>query len=82
MVYTHIERVSDYFRWINLNNPENLKLTNGGILCEIKVEDNLNLVFKNRMNMFFQINMEENLLFQKFSDQERIILYALDYLEK
>ena len=53
----------------------------GGVLCEIKVEDNINLVFKNFMNRYFQINMEENLLFQKLSDQERVILYALDHLE-
>ena len=70
-----------YYRWINLNNPDDLKLTIGGILCEIKVEDNVNIVFKNFMNKHFQINMEENLLFQKLTEQERIILYALDHLK-
>ena len=84
--YRYIEEIQElqygnYFRWINLNNPENLKLTSGGILCEIKVDNNIHLVFKNNMNRLFQINMEENFIFQKFSDQERIILYALDYLE-
>ena len=84
--YRYIEEIQElqygnYFRWINLNNPENLKLTSGGILCEIKVDNNIHLVFKNNMNRFFQINMEENFIFQKFSDQERIILYALDHLE-
>mgnify|MGYP001164212281 FL=1 len=84
--YRYIEEIQElqygnYFRWINLNNPENLKLTTGGILCEIKVDNTIHLVFKNNMNRFFEINMEENIIFQKFSDQERIILYALDHLE-
>ena len=71
-----------YIRWINLKNPENLKLTNGGILCEIKIDDNIVLILKNNINRFFQINMEENLVFQRLSDQEKVILFALDYLEK
>ena len=67
-----------YIRWINLNNPNCLKLTTGGILCEIKIEDNIILVLKNNLNHFFQINMEECLLFQKLTDQEKVVLYALD----
>ena len=71
-----------YISWINLTKPDNIKLTTGGILCEIKIEDSVILVLKNNMNRFFQINMDENLIFQRLSDQERIILYALDYLNK
>jgi hypothetical protein len=69
-----------YLRWINLKNPEKLKLTNGGILCEIKIDDNIFLVLKNKQNWFFQINLNENLIFQKLTDQEKIILYAVNYL--
>ena len=68
-------------RWINITNPEDLRINSGAILCEIKIEENITLVFKNYRHKYFQINMEENLLFQKFSDQERIILYALDHLD-
>lgn len=71
-----------YIRWINLKDPENLKLRNGGILCEIKIDNNIILVLKNNINRFFQINMEENLIFQRLSDQEKVILFALDYLDK
>jgi len=83
--YRYVEEIQEiqygnYIRWININNPENLKLTNGGILCEIKIEDNIYLVIKNFMNRHFQINMEENLLFQKLSNQELVILYALEYV--
>ncbi len=75
-------QVGRYMRWINLTKPDNIKLTNGGILCEIKIEDAIILVLKNGMNRFFQINMDENFVFQRLSDQEKIILYAVDYLNK
>ena len=76
-------RIGNYIRWIDLNNPDNLELKNGAILSEIRIEDNIILVFKNFISKrFFQINMEENLLFQKLSDQEKVILYALDHLCK
>ena len=85
--YRYVEEMQElqygnYLRWINLNNPEDLKLAIGGVLCEIKIEDNIYLVIKNFMNRHFQINMDENLLFQKLSDQEQVILYALDYVNK
>ena len=70
-----------YLRWIKLSDPENLKLTTGGILCEIKIEDSIVLVLKNNMNRFFQINLDENLVFQRFTDQEKIILYATSCFE-
>tara|TARA_B100001093_G_C26172421_1_gene736280 strand:+ start:13 stop:435 length:423 start_codon:yes stop_codon:yes gene_type:complete len=73
--------IGNYIRWINLSNPENLVLTNGAILSEVKIEENIILVLKNVVSKkFFQINMEENLLFQKLSDQEKVILYALEHL--
>ena len=47
----------------------------------IKIEENIILVLKNVVSKkFFQINMEENLLFQKLSDQEKVILYAVEHL--
>ncbi len=71
-----------YIRWINIINPNNIKLTNGGILCEIKIEDYVSLVMKNNMNRFFQINLDENLIFQKLTDQEKVILYAIDIVNQ
>ena len=85
--YKYIDEFPDlqigrYIRWINLNNHENIKLTTGGILCDIKMDDSITLVFKNNMNRFFQINMDEALVFQRLSEQERIILYAICYVNK
>ena len=71
-----------YLRWINLDDINNIKLTTGGILCEIKVDDSIILVLKNNMNRFFQIIFDENLVFQRLSDQEKVILYAIDIVNE
>ena len=75
-------QIGNYMRWVDLKDPDNLELTNGAILSEIKVDDNTVLVMKNFISRkFFQISIDENLIFQKLSDQEKIILYALDHVE-
>jgi len=62
---------------------DNIKLTNGGILCDINILKNgIHLKCKNRFNKFFQIKLDENLVFQKLKDTELIILKVLDFLEK
>lgn len=86
--YRFIDEIPDikygaYVRWINLNNPDNLKLTNGGLVCDIKIsKDDVIVVCKNRSNKFFQLKLNESLVFQKITDQERVILSALDYLNE
>lgn len=74
-------KYGSYIRWISLKNPENLRLTNGGIVCEMKVGDNgIVIVCKNNFNRFFQLNMTETLIFQKLNEQELVLLSALDYI--
>jgi hypothetical protein len=82
-------RYGSYIRWIKLNNPENIKLTNGGIVVDIKVFkyeeegiDEVHLVCRNRMNRLFQIKLNENIVFQKLNDQEQVLLSAMEYLNK
>lgn len=70
-----------YIRWINITNPDYIKLTNGGILCEIKINDSITLLMKNKNNVFFQIKLDECLLFQRLTNQEKIILYAIDLID-
>ena len=70
-----------YIRWIPLRDPENIKLTTGGIVCEMKVgDDGIVVTCKNRYNRMFSIKMQENLIFQKMTDQERVLISALSYL--
>jgi len=71
-----------YVRWISLKNPEHIKLTNGGIICDMKeMNDDIHIRCKNNMNMIFQIKLSEVLLFQKLTNQEKIILKAMTYIE-
>ena len=72
-----------YIRWIPLKNPDKIILTNGGIVCDIKITENgIYIVCKNRFNNIFQLKFDECLIFQKISQQEAVILKVLDYLVK
>jgi len=85
--YRFIDDIKDlkfggYVRWISLKNPEHIKLTNGGIICDMKeMNDDIHIRCKNNMNMIFQIKLSEVLLFQKLTNQEKIILKAMTYIE-
>ena len=87
--YRHVDNMDDlrygsYIRWISLKhgNKDNIKLTNGGILCHMKqIEEDIHLVCKNSWGHLFQLNMSENIIFQKLNEQELVILSALKYLD-
>ena len=85
--YRFVEEVTDinygsYVRWIKLSDPSNIKLTNGGILIDIKITDTgLHLLCKNSMNRIMQVRLDETLVFQKLTDQEKIILSVLNHLK-
>ena len=71
-----------YIRWIPLKDPENLYLTNGGILCDMKIVNNqIHIICKNFRNQFWQFKFDEAVIFQKISPQEKVILSVLDYLK-
>ena len=69
-----------YIRWISLKNPSNIKLTNGGIFCNIKINNSVSLLCKNNQNHFFEIKFDENLIFQKLTNQEKLLLDLINYL--
>ena len=84
--YIYVDEINNlkygsYLKWISLKTPDNLQLTHGAFFCNIKITDNgVYIVCKNYANRHFQIKMDECLLFQKLTDQEKIILHALDHL--
>jgi len=88
--YRYVDEMDDlkygtYLRWIPLNNPKELQLTKGAIFCEMKItDDGVQLVCKNYgyNNRFFQIKLDENLVFQRLTEQEQVLLSALDHLSK
>lgn len=85
--YRYIDEIHElnygtYIRWIDLSKNV-IKLTNGGIVCEIKVaDDGIHIICKNNMNFFFELHFGKCIVFQKLTDQEQILLSALDHLSK
>jgi hypothetical protein len=86
--YRYVDDLTDiqygrYIRWINLKDPNKISLTRGGIIIDIKILSNgIHLVCKNTYNHKFQIKIDECYIFQKLTEQEQILLMALDYLDK
>ena len=86
--YRYVDDLSDiqygrYIRWINLKNPEKIELTRGGMIIDIKILGNgIHVVCKNTYNHRFQIKIDECYIFQKLTNQEKILLLALDYIQK
>jgi hypothetical protein len=88
--YRYVDELHDlkygtYVRWIPIHDPKNIYMTKGAIFCEYKIkEDGVCLICKNfgYPNRHFQIKLDENLVFQKLTDQELVLLSALDHLSK
>jgi len=74
-------RMGECVRVISLNSVANIALHNGAIICDIKFTDKGSIIIcKNFCHRHFSFKMEECLVFQKLSYQEKIILNALDHL--
>jgi len=86
--YRHVDDLNGlthgaYIRWIDLKNPERLCLARGAIICDIKIgQKGVHLLCKTHPNpAMFHVVMDEVVVFQRMSQQERVILTAMDYLE-
>jgi hypothetical protein len=88
--YKYVDEMSDlkygtYIRWICIEDHKKISLVKGAIFCEMKItDDGVFLVCKNYgyNSKHFQIKMDTCLIFQKLTDQEQILLSALDHLAK
>ena len=78
--YRYIENICDlhkgkHIRWIRLNMDDSPKLTNGGIVTDIKFNDNgIHVQCKSNNHRFIQYKFDDCLTFQKLSDDELMIL--------
>lgn len=76
-------KIGNYIRALNLKDPENIKLNNGGIIVDIEVINSSIIIrCKNFKNIIFNIKFEENLIFQKFNNDEYLILSILSKIQK
>ena len=85
--YRYIDELQElhigaYIRWIKFDTNDTISITNGAILTDVLFENNIQLLLRNNMNRFFKINFNDNLIFQKLTNQEKIILFAIDNIDK
>lgn len=88
--YKYIDEMDElkygtYIRWIPLINPKVIDLKRGALFCEMDITDNgVQLKCKNfgYIPTYFRIKLDENLVFQKLTDQEQVLLSALNHLSK
>jgi len=88
--YKYVDEMNDlkygtFIRWIPIEDPTNIYLTKGALFCEMKImDDGVFCVCKNFgfPARHFQISMDKNLIFQKLTDQELVLLSALDHISK
>ena len=75
-------QIGHYIRWIPLKDPNKICLTNGALVCDIKSIDGFCYVMcKTFRNRFFHFKFDECIIFKKLTNQERIILKVLDFLD-
>jgi hypothetical protein len=86
--YRYIDDINDlkygsFIKWIPIIDPNNLSLNYCGIICDIKITDSGVLITcKNFMHRHYIFKMDECLIFQKLTNDEKLIIFALDHLEK
>jgi hypothetical protein len=88
--YKYVDEMNDlkygtFIRWVPIEDPKNIHLTKGALFCEMKItDDGVFCVCKNYgfPARHFRISMDKNLIFQKLTTQEIVLLSALDHLSK
>lgn len=70
-----------YIRWFSLKNPENIRLSKGAIVSDIKMYDSgIVILLRTFGNRFFNIKFDECHIFQKITTEEYILLDIMEHL--
>lgn len=87
--YKFVDELNDlksgtFLRWISLiDDDSKVTLARGGIFCDTKITDNgIQLVVKNHYHKHYTVTFDDNFIFQKLTNQELILLSALDQIHK
>jgi len=85
--YKYIDDISDlrygaFIMWIPILELNTITLQKCGIICDIQLGDEHVLITcKNYMHRHYTFRMDECLVFQKLSNQEKIIIQILDQIK-
>ena len=76
-------KVGSFIRWIPLKDPNKIYLTRGGYICDVNIcEKGVYIVMKNQFNKYFQVSLNNCVIFRKLNNEEKILLAAMNYLNK
>lgn len=82
--YKYVDELDDlkygaFIRWIPLTDPEYLPLNHSGMICEVRFTDEGTVIkCKNFMHRHYTLKMDECLIFQKFSNDEKTMIDLID----
>jgi hypothetical protein len=77
----HEVRSGTYIRWLNVEDDDNITLAKGGIFCDVRFSDyGAVLRCKTFRDRYYEVKMDNVILFRKLTPQERVLMCALTYL--
>jgi hypothetical protein len=77
----HEVRSGTYIRWLNVGDDDDITLAKGGIFCDVRFSDyGAVLRCKTFRNRYYEVKMDNVILFRKLTPQERVLMCALTYL--
>lgn len=77
----HEVRSGTYIRWLNVEDDNNITLARGGIFCDLRFSDyGAVLRCKTFRNQYYEVKIDNVILFRKLTPQERVLMCALTYL--
>lgn len=76
-------KIGHSIRYINIENPDNIKLSQNYLICNINAnKKGIIIALKSFNNRFFTIYFHKYLIFKKISNEENFILKALEQITK
>ena len=75
-------RMGSYVRYFNIQKDSGLELMRGGFIVDLQTrEEKVYLLCKNGNNKFFKILLQDSIVFQKNTKQEKLLLDILDHIK-
>jgi hypothetical protein len=81
--YRHVDELQEFqmgrfIRWINLSTKT---FVNGGFIVRIDIQEKGTVITcKNPFNVFYTLRVDECIIFQKITQQEHVLLAAMEHL--
>jgi hypothetical protein len=77
-------RYGSYIRWFNISKSQSqtFELLRGGFIVDIKqINNDIIILCKNGIKIFFTLKMSQCIIFQKNTKQEELLIQILDHVK-